>query len=346
MTPNLQLILIAVIALLAVVLAVRLVLRSRRNRSLLGIVQAAKSAPSRVNVPDWSAASETKALPRVAADELPFADTSDYSYGPITPLLASLLPESAEKKAKVRKNLQNAGYYTPHAWHNLAATRYLGVLLPIIFFGALLLVVPRQLEWVALAALVAGPILGYALPGLLLQSQAAARLKDIEQGMPDMLDMLNMCVSQGMTLPASLDRVGRELTAVYPALAQELKIVAEQSRIASLSQALANFGERVDLADVHSFTSLLVQTEQMGTSVSEALSAYSDNMRESLRQRADQKANGATFKLLFPTVLCLMPAVFLFLLGPAIIQLNDFYSRGGTDGLRNDASALNVPLER
>jgi tight adherence protein C len=88
--------------------------------------------------------------------------------------------------------------------------------------------------------------------------------------------------------------------------------------------------------DVHSFTTLLIQTERMGTSVSQALTDYSDNMRESLRQRADEKANTATFKLLFPTVSCLMPAVFLFLLGPAIIQLSDFFTGGGSDVVNNN----------
>jgi tight adherence protein C len=153
--------------------------------------------------------------------------------------------------------------------------------------------------------------------------------------MPDMLDLLNMCVSQGMTVPAALGRVGRELGPVYPALSKELNIVTEQSRVGNLAQALTNFSERVDVPDVHAFSSLLTQTEQMGTSVSEALSDYSDGMRENMRQRADEKANSAAFKLLFPTVLCLMPAVFLFLMGPALIELNKFFDAGGIQALNN-----------
>ena len=76
-----------------------------------------------------------------------------------------------------------------------------------------------------------------------------------------------------------------------------------------------------------------MQTERMGTSVSEALLDYSDSMRETMRQRADEKANTAAFKLLFPTVVFLMPAVFLFLSGPAVIELNRFYTQGGADSL-------------
>ncbi len=284
-------------------------------------------------------------LRRIEADEVPFADTSDYAYGPITPTLAALLPESDEKRRIMKRTLQNAGYYNPHAWHNLAATRYLAVIIPVIVFGALLVMAPPQLEWVIIGSIVAVPILGYSIPSIVVQSKAANRLKEIEQAMPDMLDMLNMCVSQGMTLPASLARVAKELRGVYPAMAQELQIVAEQARISSLSHALENFSERVDIPDVHSLASLLIQTEKMGTSVSAALSDYADNMRETLRQRADQKANAASFKLLFPTVLCLMPAVFLFLLGPAIVQLNDFFSSGGSDLLQYSTQNAQDALE-
>jgi tight adherence protein C len=277
---------------------------------------------------------------RFSSEDMPFADRSDYSFGGATPLLAAMLPESDEKKAAMKRTLKSAGYYTPHAWHNLAATRYIGLVLPILLFGSLLIMVPQRFEWPVIGCLIAFPILGYALPGLLVQSQAAARVKEIEQGLPDMLDMLNMCVSQGMTLPNALSRVGLELRGVYPDLAQELSIVGDQARIAGLPAALTSFADRIDSPDVHSFVALLTQTEKMGTSVSGALTEYSENMRESLRQRADLKGNSATFKLLFPTVFCLMPAVFLFLLGPAIVQLHDFYTSGGTQVLRNQADDL------
>ena len=83
----------------------------------------------------------------------------------------------------------------------------------------------------------------------------------------------------------------------------------------------------------------LTQTERMGTSVSDALTDYSDTMRESLRQRADERANQASFSLLFPTVLCLMPAVFMFLMGPAVIELSKFTNAGGLGGLNQQRAA-------
>lgn len=261
----------------------------------------------------------------------PIADDSDYVFGAITPSLAEFLPEADERKDSVAASLKNAGFYSAHAWHNLAAVRILGIVLPIFVCGALLLLVPERLEPYVIGALVGLPILGWSLPTMWVRGRAKSRLEEMGRGMPDMLDLLNMCVSQGMTVPTALARVSKELDPVYPALAKELMIVTDQARVGTLDQALRGFSNRVDIPEVHSFTSLLIQTERMGTSMSEALTEHSDNMRESFRQRADEKANAATFKLLFPTVLCLMPAVFMFLLGPAMIELNDFFAGRGAE---------------
>lgn len=272
--------------------------------------------------------------------EYPYATSNDYRYGGMTPVMADLLPASEEGRRKETRTLRNAGYFEPHAWQNYAATRYLGIVIPLILVGVLLVMAPERFEPYLIAALVIGPALGWALPALFLRSRATDRLRQIESALPDMLDLLNMCVSQGMTVPQSLARISREFAPVYPALSKELQIVAEQARVGNLVQALNNFSERVDVPEVHSFTSLLIQTEQMGTSVSEALVEYSDSMRETQRQRADEKANAATFKLLFPTVLCLMPAVFLLLMGPALIELNRFFSNGGIQGLSRQADEV------
>ncbi len=275
-----------------------------------------------------------------AGVEYPYATGEDYRFGSLTPAMAELVPTSEEGRRTGRRLVKNAGYFEPHAWENFTAIRYLGIILPILLFGVLLVIAPEQFESYFIAGLVIGPALGWALPALILRSRAAERLRQIELAMPDMLDLLNMCVSQGMTVTHSLSRISREFANVYPALSKELRIVSDQAQVGSLAQALENFSDRVDVPEVHSFTSLLIQTEQMGTSVSEALAEYSDGMRENQRQRADEKANAATFKLLFPTVLCLMPAVFLLLMGPALIELNRFFSRGGIQGLNQQANEV------
>jgi len=272
-------------------------------------------------------------FPRIRPDETPLAKDDELYFGSITSGMASLLPDTDTRREELRRELQTAGYYSPHALTNFSAIRYALMMGFLILGGVLLVLAPRNLEPFAIGAIIAGPILGWSLPRLHVRNRAAKRKSEIEQAMPDLLDMLNMCVSQGLTVLVSLRRVLPDLRQVYPALAQELRIVMEQASLGNLHQALKNFDRRIDLPEVHSFTSLLMQTDRMGTSVSEALTTYSDSMRESLKQRADEKGNSATFRLLFPTVFCLMPAVYLFLLGPAIIGMSDFFKSGGRDGL-------------
>ncbi|MCA9078383.1 MAG: type II secretion system F family protein [Planctomycetaceae bacterium] len=290
-----------------------------------------------------AAATSVKPLPKVEPADVP--GRTDMIFGGLTPLFASMLPESDDKKRLMKRELANAGYYQPNAWLNLAAIRYLGIILPILFFGILFLIVPPAMELFVLLAGVAVVMLGWAVPSLMVRSRAAERRDEIGKAMPDMLDMLNMCVSQGMTLPNSLNRVSYELKPVYPALSQELAIVTDQAKVGSMEQALQNFADRVDVPEVHSFTSTLIQTEKMGTSVSAALADHSDNIRESQKQRADQAANMATFKLLFPTALCLMPAVFLILLGPALVDLSDFFSGEAGEAFRNNRAAATQTLQ-
>ncbi len=301
----------------------------RSSRESAGHTGKARSWTSR-SLFGQSVIGAQRELPRLDPGELPITDQSDYAFGPITPSLAVLLPESENKQQIIKKELIQAGHYEPHAWHNLAAIRYLGLMLPLIIFGAgLAFFGTPQTEWMWLSAMVAGSILGWAVPRLVVRSRAAKRKAEIEQALPDVLDLLNMCTSQGMTLRSGLARVAWETAEVYPAMSEELRIVTTQANIDTLDHALTNMNERVDLPELHALSSLLIQTEKMGTNVSDALTDYSDGMRATLQQRADQKANTATFKLLFPTVLCLMPAVYMFLLGPAVVELSDFFKGGG-----------------
>lgn len=284
-------------------------------------------------VSTFSSAAVPMSLPRIFPEDTPIVGGKDLLFGPLTQGLAALLPETDKRREELRRELQTAGYYSPHALSNLSAVRYAMMMSLLILGGVMLILVPRNLEPFAIGLIIAGPILGWSLPRLRVKSRAAARKSEIERAMPDLLDMLNMCVAQGLTMQDAMKRILPDLRGVYPALAQELRIVMEQSSLGNLHQALKNFDQRIDLPEVHSFTSLLIQTDRMGTSMSESLTTYSDSMRESLKQRADEKGNRATFRLLFPTVFCLMPAVYLFLLGPAIIGMSDFFKSGGRDSL-------------
>lgn len=280
------------------------------------------------------------AIPLVEAQDIPTVDTSDYAFGSATPILAAFLPEGDEARRLLARELKQAGDYAPHARENLAATRFLFMMGSLLLGGVCVLMAPRSVERALLIGTLVMTALGWAVPSLMVKNRAKSRRTEIERAIPDMMDMLNMCVSQGLTVPDSLNRISIDLKPVYPALAQELSIVVDQSKVGTLGEALQNFAERIDLPQVDSFTSLMTQTERMGTSVSDALTDYSDTMRESLRQRADERANQASFSLLFPTVLCLMPAVFLFLMGPAAIELSKFTNAGGLRALSQGRQAV------
>lgn len=279
-------------------------------------------------------------LPDLEPHDVPGVDESDLVFGPMTRVFAALLPESPARLREQKKELAQAGYYQPHALINFAAVRYVLMMAGLILGGLGVILAPPQLELPAMILVLILPLLGWAVPRLVVRSRAADRLAEIERGLPDMLDMLNMCVSQGLTIGKAIGRVARDLRGVCPALAQELAIVTQQAKVGTLEQALDNFANRIDLPEVKSFASLIVQTERMGTSVAGALIEYSDTMREGLRQRADEKANQAAFKMLFPTVLCLMPAIYIFLLGPALIELSEFFTSGGAQAVQAGASAV------
>lgn len=274
---------------------------------------------------------EANSLPQLRPDQVPSNDGSDYVFGPATSSISAVMPSPDIERTN--KELTRAGYHQPHAMQNLQAIRFM--LLFGVFFlgGGAVILVPQRLEIFAMLGTVGVAGLVWAVPRIFLQNKATERTSQLERAMPDMLDMLNMCVSQGLTIPASLKRISRDLQPVYPALATELLIVVHQAEVGNLQISLDNFADRVDVPEVDSFVSLLNQSERMGTNVSDALTEYSNTMRESLRQRTDEKANKAAFRLMFPTVLFMMPAVFGFLMGPAILELQEFFDEGGLDAL-------------
>ena len=287
---------------------------------------------------------DDSSLPLPTPEELPIRN-DDFVFGSITPAVAQMLPETGARREVQRKNLASAGYHSRASWLNLTAIRFVLSFLALVIVGFWLIMAPPALEPWLLALLVMAPLFMWALPPLIVAYKASERKIDIERGLPDVLDMMNMGVSQGLTVPQSLKRISREIGTVHPALAEELQIVNHQAEVGSMPQALKNFSQRTDSPEVNSFTSLLIQSEATGTSISKALAEYSDGIRMSLKERADARANAASFKLLFPVALLLMPSVFLFLLGPAIVQMTDFFANQGRE-LQQDRQDAIRSLDR
>lgn len=148
------------------------------------------------------------------------------------------------------------------------------------------------------------------------------------EGFPDALDLLVVCVESGMGLDAAIDRVGEEMKLSNAPLSEELRLYNMEMRVGkSRVDALKSLAGRTDLEDMKSLVTLLIQTDKFGTSMAQALRIHSDTMRGQRHQRAEEKAAKLPVKLLIPLVFCIFPALFVVILGPAIIQTIRVFNR-------------------
>jgi tight adherence protein C len=187
--------------------------------------------------------------------------------------------------------------------------------------GLLLLPAAWSLGEVRLiAALCALSGIGWVLPSWWIDRRRASRQSRIERSLPDALDLMVVCVEAGFGINASLARVAQEFASSNPVLASELELVTLETRAGkSTTEALRNLAERTGVAEVSALVALLVQTERFGTSVADALRVHAESMRVRRMQRAEERAEKAPLKMIFPTLLIFL-AVLLIVLAPAIVQ--------------------------
>jgi tight adherence protein C len=173
-----------------------------------------------------------------------------------------------------------------------------------------------------LALLVALAAIGYYLPNATLARLIAHRQRELFEVIPDALDLMRVCVESGLSLDASIARVGREMAFESRALSDELHLVSLELRAgASRAEALRHLALRVGLEDVDALVSILVQADRFGTSVTEALRVHSEQLRTKRRLVAEERAAKLPVKLLFPLVFCIFPALLTVLLGPAVLSI-------------------------
>ena len=173
-----------------------------------------------------------------------------------------------------------------------------------------------------LAAALYFALFGFYLPDIWLRIRTARRRKKIFNGLPDTLDLLVVCVEAGMGLDAAITRVGEEIRFTDRELSDELRLLNLELRAGKTRlEALRNLGRRVNLEDMNSLVTLLVQTEKFGTSIAQALRVYSDTFRTKRYQAAEELAAKLPVKLLFPLIFFIFPAIFVVILGPAVIQI-------------------------
>lgn len=173
--------------------------------------------------------------------------------------------------------------------------------------------------WMALG--IAG-IIGYVAPSVYLDRRISSRREEHRAGFPDFMDLLVVCADAGLSMEAALDRVGRELGDSYPSLTANIHMANLEIRAGrTLTEALDHLGDRLGLDEARSFATLIQQSDELGSSITEALRVYSDDMRHKRLSRAEEKAYSLPAKLSIPMMICIFPVLFVVILLPVAVRL-------------------------
>jgi tight adherence protein C len=177
--------------------------------------------------------------------------------------VADALPETKSRVLDIKADLKRAGCYDPLAYQKLAAVRYVGMMLSIVVFGTLTIFASERTEPWCVVGIAVGMSASWWLPVWHLRRRASRRTDEIEHALPDLLDLLHVYLSQGLDVPTALATASSELRAIHPALSDELAIVCRQTELDSLEAALESFEQRIDLPEVRSLVTRLLEAEQI-----------------------------------------------------------------------------------
>jgi len=222
----------------------------------------------------------------------------------------------------LRRRLIQAGIYEPHAAAFFFIAR--GVL-AIAFAIAVFVVLPmfgfggKSSFWLFV---ISAGFLGYLAPSFYLDQQIKKKRREHQAGFPDFMDLLVVCADAGLSMEAALDRVGRELSESYPSLTANIHMANLEIRAGrTMTEALEHLGDRLGLEEARSFATLIQQSDELGSSIGDALRVYSDDMRHKRLSRAEEKAYSLPAKLAVPMMVCIFPVLFVVILAPVIVRL-------------------------
>lgn len=232
---------------------------------------------------------------------------------------------------KARDKMLQAGIRNPKAHMRFLISR---ALLPLVFLGIAALyvsILPEEKQLsnlMQMAVLFGSALFGFKLPDILIKNMIIKRQEEINMSFPDALDMMLICVQGGIGLEQTVQRVAEEVADQSEILSEELGILcAEMAMLNDRRKALQDFARRVGSGAGKSFATSLIQAEQYGTSVSQAMRVMSDELRDMRMAAAEQKAASLPPKLTVPMILFFLPVLFVIILGPASMQVSAM--RGG-----------------
>ncbi|MCT2400067.1 type II secretion system F family protein [Novosphingobium mangrovi (ex Huang et al. 2023)] len=223
---------------------------------------------------------------------------------------------------KLRRKLRAAGYDSPSAPRIFTLARL--VMIFLVPLGYILLIyLPGEpmsdLKLYMHVAVMA--LIGLYFPNLYITAKADRRREQVINGFPDALDLLLVCVEAGLGLESAMDRVAREMVLSHPLVSQVISNATLLMRAgAERESALRQMGENSGVDEIRSFSTLLIQSDKLGTSIAATLRVYAAEMREKRRLRAEEKAHRLPVLISIPLVICMLPTVIGVLMLPGIIH--------------------------
>ena len=223
----------------------------------------------------------------------------------------------------IRKKLVAAGYTAPYAPRAYTLIRLVLVLgLPLLATSVLWLNNSDLSILKIYGIVVVAALAGLYLPALFLSAKADRRQQEIINGFPDALDLMLVCVEAGLGMDSAFARVGMEITGSHPKLAEQFGAVVLELRAGrSHEDALRRMADRAGAEEIRAFTTLLIQSSKLGSSIAQTLRIYAAEMREKRRMRAEEKAHRLPVLLSVPLVGCMLPVMIGVLMLPALIRV-------------------------
>ncbi len=241
------------------------------------------------------------------------------SIGGVIEHFDNIVPKSQAEVSVLKRRLQSAGFREESAVKVYNGSR---LLLPLLLM--LIAAVSGLGSMNPLLVYVLFGAVGFLAPDIWLRRRIKKRQDKIRRGLPDVLDLLVICIEAGLSLDQATARSSIELKLAQPELCDELGIVVLEQRAGRpRGEAWKHLAERTDVDAVRNLTSMLVQAEQFGTSIAKTLRVHGDTLRTQRVQQVEEAAAKTTIKLLFPLVFFIFPSLFVVALGPAVISIMD-----------------------
>ncbi|MCC6775976.1 MAG: type II secretion system F family protein [Hyphomicrobiales bacterium] len=223
----------------------------------------------------------------------------------------------------LRRRLVHAGIFDARAVaYFFMARTALAVVSAVVMFLVAPTLFPQLKDSMLWFAVMTGGLFGYVAPSIYVDRRIKARRLEHRVGFPDFMDLLVVCADSGLSMEASLERVGRELGDSYPSLCTNIHMANLEIRAGrTMTEALEHLGDRLGLDEARSFATLIQQSAELGSSITDALRVYSDDMRHKRLSRAEEKAYSLPAKLAVPMMVCIFPVLFVVILLPVIVRL-------------------------